>query len=132
MSLAFVVVVDGSGHSKLAAVGLLDGEPSTEFCWFFKQLKEYLAPQEISTLFSDSDAAILSAVATELPNTVHRLCIWHIGENLKKKFKKKYGKAKYANFKATFDYARKAKSIADFHERWNQMKASFPETKEYM
>ncbi|WVZ82154.1 hypothetical protein U9M48_029449 [Paspalum notatum var. saurae] len=37
-----------------------------------------------STIFTDQDAAMAGAIAYVLPNTSHRLCIWHIYVNAAK------------------------------------------------
>jgi zinc finger SWIM domain-containing protein 3 len=37
-----------------------------------------------STIFMDQDAAMAAAIAFVLPNTSHRLCLWHIYLNAAK------------------------------------------------
>ena len=37
-----------------------------------------------STIFTDHDAAMAAAIAHVFPNTAHRLCLWHIFQNVVK------------------------------------------------
>ncbi|CAN0462766.1 unnamed protein product, partial [Laminaria digitata] len=42
-------------------------------------------PLNLKVIITDADAAMTSAVAEHLPNTVQRHCLWHIMKNVKKK-----------------------------------------------
>jgi len=39
----------------------------------------------VKVIITDADAAMTSAVAEHLPNTVHLHCLWHLMKNVKKK-----------------------------------------------
>ena len=67
LPLAFTVVVDSMGKSKLAKAVLLPVKQETieEFSWFFQQFKRVSGnATTIRTIFTDGDAAFISAIVS--------------------------------------------------------------------
>lgn len=68
----------------------------------FETFKKAMSGKEPRTILTDQCAAIISAIATVFPNTIHRLCVWHMYQNAakhlshvfqgSKTFKKDFGK----------------------------------------
>ena len=76
LPLAFAVVVDKAGKSKLGFAAVLRHEKIPEFKWLFNMLRKAIGDRnEVRTIFTDGDACIINAVKNNLPNAVHRLCI---------------------------------------------------------
>lgn len=70
-------------HRQNALFGcafLLD-ETTESFKWLFKSFLESMGNQPPRTIFTDQDQAMSNAIEQMLPNTRHRLCLWHIGKN---------------------------------------------------
>ncbi|XP_048137295.1 protein FAR1-RELATED SEQUENCE 5-like isoform X2 [Rhodamnia argentea] len=70
-------------HLKTVLFGcafLLD-ETISSFEWAFQSFVKAMGNKAPKTIFTDQDHAMANAVKTVLPNTDHRLCVWHIGKN---------------------------------------------------
>ncbi|KAK2658283.1 hypothetical protein Ddye_004816 [Dipteronia dyeriana] len=64
---------------------VLDGE-TTEACkWLFNVLLQAMEGKESETVFTDQAQAIAAAISEMLPNSNHRLCLWHIFQNAAKR-----------------------------------------------
>ncbi|KAK3437227.1 hypothetical protein EUGRSUZ_C01967 [Eucalyptus grandis] len=59
---------------------LLD-ETIASFVWALQSFLEAMGNKAPKTIFTDQDHAMANAIRTVLPNTSHRLCVWHIGKN---------------------------------------------------
>ncbi|XP_056159222.1 protein FAR1-RELATED SEQUENCE 5-like [Syzygium oleosum] len=59
---------------------LLD-ETIASFVWAFQSFLEAMGNKAPKTIFIDQDHAMANAIKTVLPNTNHRLCVWHIAKN---------------------------------------------------
>jgi zinc finger SWIM domain-containing protein 3 len=71
----------GTNHHKqtiiFGAVLIFD-ESIPSFIWLFESFLEAMSGKHPSIIFADQDVAMAGAIAYVLPNTSHRLCIWHI------------------------------------------------------
>lgn len=69
--------VNNHHNSILFASAILANEVSDSFIWLFAELKKCMSktPQ---TIITDQDPTMNVALATELLDTFHRHCIWHI------------------------------------------------------
>jgi hypothetical protein len=79
MALALFVGVTQHGHNVLLASALMTSETTESFTWVFQKLKDMCGVPEV--LLTDQDHAIAAAVSRVLPDTVHRLCTWHLSQN---------------------------------------------------
>ena len=59
---------------------LLD-ETTVTFTWLFETFLESMGSRKPKTIFTDQCQAMINAIQLVLPETCHRLCIWHISKN---------------------------------------------------
>nr|XP_023917131.1 protein FAR1-RELATED SEQUENCE 5-like [Quercus suber] len=59
---------------------LLD-ETTASFTWLFETFLESMGNQKPKTIFTDQCQAMKNAIRVVLPDTCHRLCLWHISKN---------------------------------------------------
>ena len=59
---------------------LLD-ETTSSFIWLFKSFLESMGEKAPKTIITDQDQVMSNAIKDVFPNTVHRLCLWHISKN---------------------------------------------------
>lgn len=76
------------------------------------------------TILTDIDSGLRDAIARELPNTKHVLCIWHILSKISSWFSLPLG-SQYENFKPEFDMLSQLESVEDFEHQWNILVARF-------
>ncbi|XP_072968994.1 protein FAR1-RELATED SEQUENCE 5-like [Typha angustifolia] len=71
----------GTNHHKqiviLGAALLLD-ETVESYVWLFRSFLAAMSGRQPKTIFTDQCAAISKAISMVLPETCHRLCLWHI------------------------------------------------------
>ncbi|CAN0859418.1 Protein FAR1-RELATED SEQUENCE 5 [Linum grandiflorum] len=85
-------------HEKLCVFGaaLLLDETIPTFEWLFQTFLEYMEQKYLISIFSDQAAAIAAGIRTNLPDTYHDLCNFHI---LQKRAKKSWKKVHVCNSK---------------------------------
>lgn len=74
----------GTNHHKQTIIfgcALMFNETIPSFVWLFESFLQAMSGKHPSTIFTDQDAAMAAAIAHVFPNTAHRLCLWHIGQN---------------------------------------------------
>jgi zinc finger SWIM domain-containing protein 3 len=77
----------GTNHHKQTIIfgaALLFNETIESFVWLFETFLIAMSGKHPSTIFTDQDATMAGAIAYVLPNTSHRLCLWHIYLNAAK------------------------------------------------
>ncbi|CAN0385360.1 unnamed protein product, partial [Laminaria digitata] len=85
LKLMLFIGVDSENKSAVLAQGFFSDEQTTSFAYH----EQFIERDEAKgvrnqVIITDADAAMKSAVAAHLPNTVHLHCLWHI-MNVKKK-----------------------------------------------
>ncbi|KAI3940961.1 hypothetical protein MKW92_033439 [Papaver armeniacum] len=76
------------------------------------------------SIFTDQDAAMASALASQWPETCHRLCIWHIYQNAAKHLSHVF--EKFENFAKEFsNCVYDHEEEAEFIDAWNKMLAKY-------
>uniref|UniRef100_A0A2N9GL14 Uncharacterized protein n=1 Tax=Fagus sylvatica TaxID=28930 RepID=A0A2N9GL14_FAGSY len=65
-------------QSVMFGCALLVNETVESYTWLLKTWLEAMLGRAPSTIITDDDKAMGKAIATILPNTTHRLCMWHI------------------------------------------------------
>ena len=81
LRFADIDTVDKHGRTVILACALIFDETEDSFIWIFEQFLKsfYIAP---STIVTDGDPAIASALKKIFPLTNHSLCTWHISQNI--------------------------------------------------
>ncbi|XP_042405648.1 protein FAR1-RELATED SEQUENCE 5-like isoform X4 [Zingiber officinale] len=80
--IALFVGVNYHKQLILFGVALLYDETSLTFEWLFNTLTKAMGEKKPITILTDQDAAMAKALASRWPETHHRLCIWHIYQNV--------------------------------------------------
>lgn len=79
----FGLFVGVNHHKQTTIFGatLLYDETAATFKWLFNTFAKAMLGKKPKTILTDQDAAMASALASQRPETYHRLCIWHIYQN---------------------------------------------------
>ncbi|XP_028054803.1 protein FAR1-RELATED SEQUENCE 5-like [Camellia sinensis] len=80
----FASFVGFNHHRETVVFGaaLLYDETAKTFVWLFQTFLEAMSKNAPKTLFSDQDAAMAKAIPIVMPDTSHRLCTWHLMQNV--------------------------------------------------
>lgn len=79
-----VALFIGINHHKQAVLfgaALLLDETTESFVWLFRTFMDAMSDRHPRTIFTDQCATILRAISLTLPETCHRICLWHISQN---------------------------------------------------
>ncbi|KAF8029665.1 hypothetical protein BT93_E2174 [Corymbia citriodora subsp. variegata] len=98
---------------------LLD-ETIASFVWAFQSFLEAMGNKAPKTIFTDQDHAMANAIKTVLPNTNHRLCVWHIGKNAMHHIGHLLGKPGFCN-KYWYKFLYKCESELELENTWKAM-----------
>nr|XP_016443134.1 PREDICTED: uncharacterized protein LOC107768515 [Nicotiana tabacum] len=135
-----IVVVDGS-HLKSyytgtfvsastldgAAYGVIDSENDVAWTWFFEQFKIAYDERENMCIVSDRNESIIKSVSRVYPDIPHFSCIWHLWNNIYKKFKKSHAKLSEIYFSMA-----KAYTQAEFDNLMEKVEKADIRVKEYL
>ncbi|XP_060190798.1 uncharacterized protein LOC132620107 [Lycium barbarum] len=83
-------MLDGAGNILPLAYGVIDSENDRSWMWFFERFREAYGVRENMCIFSDRHESINKAVSRIYPNVPHYACIWHLWDNVCKKYKKSH------------------------------------------
>ena len=85
--MVFVPFTAIDNHKKSVTVGaaLLSKETIESYEWLLKAFLNAHKGKEPKVVLTDQDPAIKQAVKAVLPNSRHRLCMWHIMKKLQAK-----------------------------------------------
>jgi zinc finger SWIM domain-containing protein 3 len=108
-------------------------ETIPSFVWLFESFLQAMSGKHPSTIFTYQDAAMVAVIAYVFPNTVHRLCLWHIGQSAVKHLgpiikaaedeaEDKSGNKFWSDFKSCI-YEDRAEIY--FTEKWNELLAKY-------
>ncbi|XP_070008238.1 uncharacterized protein [Nicotiana sylvestris] len=84
--------LDGAGHILSLAYGVIDSENDAAWTWFFEQFKIAYGVRENMCIVSDRNESIIKSASRVYPDVPHCACIWHLWNNVYKKFKKSHAK----------------------------------------
>jgi hypothetical protein len=94
------------------------------FFLFEQTFVRFMRGRRPQTILTDIDSGLRDAIARELPNTKHVICVWHILSKLSSWFSLPLG-SQYADFKADFDMLCHLESVEDFEHQWNLLVSRF-------
>ncbi|XP_071728062.1 protein FAR-RED IMPAIRED RESPONSE 1-like [Rutidosis leptorrhynchoides] len=119
MPFAPFVGVNHHGQSMLFGCGLVSREDTETYVWLFKSWLECMDGHAPKAIITDQCRAIQGAVARVFPDSLHRLCLWHI----MKKVPEKLGKLnKYKAIKKTLkSLVYESIQSQEFEDGWSQM-----------
>ncbi|WVZ03871.1 hypothetical protein V8G54_024677 [Vigna mungo] len=124
MPLGLRVGVNNHGSSIFFGCVLLRDEKIPSFTWALKSFVRFVKGKCPQTILTYQDHALKEAVSTELPNTKHAFCIWHIATKLPTWFSFLLG-TKYDDFKTEFYRLYNLECESDFEHQWDLMVGRF-------
>ncbi|KAL8479662.1 hypothetical protein ACS0TY_026539 [Phlomoides rotata] len=122
----FSLFVGVNHHRQTTIFGaaLLYDETASTFIWLFDTFAKAMSGKIPQTVLTDQDAAMAKALATQWPETYHRLCIWHIYQNAATHLSNVF--ARFPSFlkdfrSCVYDYDEEE----DFLNAWDEMLATY-------
>ncbi|XP_019253962.1 PREDICTED: uncharacterized protein LOC109232661 [Nicotiana attenuata] len=119
--------LDGAGHILPLAYGVIDSENDAAWTWFFEQFKIAYGVRENMCIVSDRNESIIKSVSRVYPDVPHFACIWHLWNNVYKKFKKSHAKLSEIYFSMA-----KAYTQAEFDSLMEKVEKVDIRVKEYL
>lgn len=115
-----LVGVDNHKKSVVFGAALLYDETADSFIWLFKTFLKAMSGKKPQTILTDEDAAMAKAIKLVMPESHHRICVWHMNQNACKHLA---GVVKeYKKFNADFQNCIYDKEEEDeFINAWNRM-----------
>ncbi|XP_026384033.1 protein FAR1-RELATED SEQUENCE 5-like [Papaver somniferum] len=122
----FAMFVGVNNHRQTIIFGaaLLYDETAETFMWLFDTFAETMSGKKPKSIFTDQDAAMAKALASQWPESRHRLCIWHMFQNAAKHLSHEFHK--FNDFtkdftKCVYDY----EDEVEFTDAWKNMLAKY-------
>ncbi|KAL6330401.1 hypothetical protein AAG906_040331 [Vitis piasezkii] len=116
--------IDNHGKAIFFGCVLLQDETSQSFAWALQTFVRFMRGRRPQTILTDIDSGLRDAITSELPNTKHVICLWHILSKLSSWFSLPLG-PQYMDFKSQFDILCRLESIEDFEHQWHHLVAQF-------
>ncbi|XP_070047482.1 uncharacterized protein [Nicotiana tomentosiformis] len=113
-------------HAKEKAVNFLR-ENDAAWLWFFKQFKVAYGERENMYIVSDRNESIIKSVSRVYHTVPHFACIWHLWNNVYKKFKKSHAKLSEVYFSMAKTYTQD-----EFDSLMEKMEKVDIQVKEYL
>ncbi|XP_073292393.1 protein FAR1-RELATED SEQUENCE 5-like isoform X5 [Primulina huaijiensis] len=74
--------INNHWNNVMFGCAFLANEKVESFQWLFEVFKKSMRGKCPITLFTDQDQAIATAITKVFPQTRHRLCLWHLQQNV--------------------------------------------------
>ena len=91
MICAPLVDIKNHWNNVLFSCAFLLDETIVSFTWLFETFIESMGNQKPKMIFTDQCQAMINAIKLVLPETSHRLCLWHISKNAAIQLRSHYG-----------------------------------------
>ncbi|KAF7139329.1 hypothetical protein RHSIM_Rhsim07G0159000 [Rhododendron simsii] len=119
-SLIFAPILGVNHHRQTTLFGcaFLSDESTDSFEWLFKEWLKAMPAGPPKIIITDQDLAMTKAIASALPNTFHRYCIWHIVNKFSQKIDALSYKQHYDDFKKCIW---NSESPQEFEIRWAEV-----------
>lgn len=76
------VVVNHHGSTVIFACAIVADERVATYEWVLKQFLDCMCQKHPKVVITDGDNAMHRAISSVMPNSEHRLCTWHIEQNM--------------------------------------------------
>ena len=118
--------IDGNGNIFPVAVGTAEQECVAAWTWFLQRVRTALqiGNGDGVVVLSDMEKGIDNAVASQLPQESHGLCLFHIEKNFVKRF--------HTNFNGILWKAARATTPEGFNSYINNLRSISPESAQYI
>ncbi|XP_010276293.1 PREDICTED: protein FAR1-RELATED SEQUENCE 11 [Nelumbo nucifera] len=124
MPLGIWVGMNNYGMPCFFGCVLLREENMRSFSWALKAFLRFMNEKPPQTILTDQNMCLKEAIAVEMPNTKHALCIWLIVAKFPSWFNAVLGE-RYNEWKAEFYRLYNLESIEEFELGWRDMMNSF-------
>ncbi|MED6109206.1 hypothetical protein PIB30_116899 [Stylosanthes scabra] len=87
-----LVIFSGSNHHCQTCIfgfALVEDEKTATYTWLLENFMEVMLNKSPNVVITDGDEAMKAAICKVFPNATHRLCGWHIQQNVTAKTKNK-------------------------------------------
>ncbi|KAL5576113.1 hypothetical protein UlMin_017812 [Ulmus minor] len=109
------------------AFGIGDSENDAAWTWFLRRIKDVFGERPGHVIVSDRHRSINNAVKEVFPNAFHGICMYHLLNNLKNKFK-----TKTKELEQHYIQTAKAYNLQEFHVLFYTLCCAVPGAKEYL
>uniref|UniRef100_A0A5B7BMD9 Protein FAR1-RELATED SEQUENCE n=1 Tax=Davidia involucrata TaxID=16924 RepID=A0A5B7BMD9_DAVIN len=116
--------IENYGKAIFLGCVLLQDENSQSFSWALQSFVRFMRGRRPQTIVTDIDSGLKDAIAIELPNTKHVICIWQILSKVSSWFSLPLG-LQYAEFKSEFNMLCHLENVEDFEHQWNHLVARY-------
>ncbi|XP_059440184.1 protein FAR1-RELATED SEQUENCE 5-like [Corylus avellana] len=107
-------------QSVMFGCALLVNETAESYTWLLKTWLKAMLGRAPFTIITDDDKAMGKAIAKVLPNTTHRLCLWHILQKVPEYLAHIYNK--YSSFQLDFNHCiHSTLTIEEFETEWGEL-----------
>ncbi|XP_075088205.1 uncharacterized protein LOC142170246 [Nicotiana tabacum] len=128
-----IVVVDGSflkatyRRMLLTACSQDAGENDASWGWFFERFKEAFGDRDDMCIVSDRNESIAKAASIVYPQVSHCVCIWHLWNNIKDRYKRSQ-----EELREIFFATARAYTIQEFNHHMTEMEQIDGRVKDYL
>lgn len=117
----------GVNHHQLSVMfgcALLVNKSRESYVWLFKAWFDAMGGRSPSVIITDDDKGMAEAIAQVLPNTTHRLCMWHVLRKAPQLLTHVY--INYPSFQGEFDHCiHDTVTIEEFENEWKELIAKY-------
>ncbi|XP_047311406.1 putative protein FAR1-RELATED SEQUENCE 10 [Impatiens glandulifera] len=116
--------IDNHGKAIFFGCVLLQEESLRSFSWALQTFVQFMRGRQPQTILTDMDVGLRDAIAAEMPNTNHVICIWRISAKLSSWFSLPLG-LQFEDFKSAFNMVYRLENLEDFDRQWNHLITQF-------
>ena len=106
-------------------LGVVDSEKDESWSWFLLQLKDVISKSDGLVFISNRHPSIQKGVAVVFPQAIYGACYWHVGQNLKNRFK-----SRGAN--TILNQATEAYKLSNFRAKFAELEQRFSHVHDYL
>jgi zinc finger SWIM domain-containing protein 3 len=112
-NLPFVPFIGVNHHRSMTVFGcgIVSDETRASYVWLLKAFLESAQQNHPRSVITDGDRAMAKAISLVFPNADHRLCSWHIEQNMIRHLRK----TKLSDFRKFVYFYR---GVNEFESRW--------------
>ncbi|WVZ64501.1 hypothetical protein U9M48_014004 [Paspalum notatum var. saurae] len=122
------MLVGANHHLQCAMFGfaLLGDETVETFEWVFSAFKTCMGGEGPKVMLTDQDPAMPVALRKFFPNTIHKLCLWHVQNRFIKFLNELYVRFEEEDFKSQFQSTmHHPLTVREFETAWAMMLDKF-------
>ncbi|XP_010524725.1 PREDICTED: protein FAR1-RELATED SEQUENCE 11-like [Tarenaya hassleriana] len=120
MLLGVWIGMDNFGATCFFGCVLLRDESIESFSWALKTFLAFVNSKAPQTLLTDHNIKLKEAIATEMPETKHAICVWHIIARFSDWFSTLLG-SHYDDWKKEFYHLYSLESVEEFEAQWKDV-----------